>query len=98
MMQLGKATLVLCAVLVLATGGCGGGSKADKAAQDLLNILQDGNKHKSDPAKALEVIGKAAQASQTLAEEVQKMTPEEQKAFQAKWEKKFKAAGQSMGQ
>lgn len=90
------AAVALVAVLLTASG-CGG-SKADRAAQDLLDIATEMKEIESsgkepDMEQGMAMLGRMMEAAKTLEEEVEKMSPEEKKAFEAKWEKRFKDAG-----
>lgn len=80
--------LALVAIVFTATG-CGG-SKADAAAQEMFDIAKEA---KDNPAKLLENMGKMIEIGQTIEAEMKKMSPEERKAFDEKWKKKFEDAG-----
>jgi hypothetical protein len=96
MIYLKQAACVLLAVSLLAASGCGGASSpADKAMQDLYDIgLEAKNRGEDgDPAAAMALFGRMMEAATKLEEEMKKLSPEEQEAFKARWEKKFKDAG-----
>jgi len=95
MVYLKQASCILLAVSLLAATGCGGGSPADDAMQELYDIGLEAKKmgEGGDPTEAMAMLGRMMEAATKLEEEMKKMSPEEQEAFKARWEKKFKDAG-----
>ncbi|MHC4403999.1 MAG: hypothetical protein ACYTG0_30440 [Planctomycetota bacterium] len=85
---------VLLALCLLGLSGCGGGTPADQAAQEMLDFAAEaeGLGESGDPAKAMELVMKAMQSTTKLVTELKKLSPDELKAFDERWGEKFKAA------
>ncbi len=94
-MRFGKSmAVVLLAACLLTFAGCGGGSPADQAAEEIMDLAKEMKSLTENPADMAANLGKLIKKGEALDEnlkaEMAKMTPEEKKAFEAKWEAKFK--------
>ncbi|MBW3540026.1 MAG: hypothetical protein KY476_07145 [Planctomycetes bacterium] len=85
-------TLLLC----VAASGCGQ-SAADKAAEEMLAVAKEAKAMETagstDPSQAMALLGRMMETASKLEAEMEKMSPEERKAFEEKWEKRFKEEG-----